>query len=64
MKKATSKSYPTASVVAKVLGTTRTKVVHCLQLKNPKPLLGIYSLKQVNPSHLLEPNQDQPGGGD
>jgi hypothetical protein len=56
LEKATTKAYPTASVVAKVLGTTRTKVVHYLQLKDPKPLLGIYSLKKVN-SHLLEVNK-------
>lgn len=58
LEKTTTKAYPTASVVAKVLGITRTKVVHYLQLKDPKPLLGIYSLKKVN-SHLLEPNQNQ-----
>ena len=58
LEKTTTKAYPTASVVAKALGITRTKVVHYLQLKDPKPLLGIYSLKKVN-SHSLEPNQNQ-----
>ena len=67
LEKTTTNAYPTAGVVAKVLGITRTEVVHYLQLKDPKPILGIYSLKKVN-SHLLEPNQNQsshiPGDGE
>jgi hypothetical protein len=41
-------SYPSASVVSKVLGVTRSKIINYFYLNKPKPLLGKFTLSKFN----------------